>query len=116
MWAYNYWKVEENLKKHMESIYEMIKELVEEEFYNYREKLVFLEKSRITVWDPEHGEIQMELYLPVPLESLDTLPELDTSYLEKAKNTLKKYIPEKKTLQKYYERVSYSCRSICGLD
>ncbi|XP_046569575.1 uncharacterized protein LOC124277891 [Haliotis rubra] len=100
VWAYNYWQVEENLKQHLQSIYEIIKEMIEEEVQKYREQLVFLEKSKVTVWDPEHGEIQIDLYLPIPLQSLDTLPEIQT-YVQRAKTAINTYIPDKATYQRY---------------
>ncbi|XP_052775371.1 uncharacterized protein LOC128213563 isoform X2 [Mya arenaria] len=41
-------------------------------------------KSPVTVWDPAHGEIQLEQYLLVPLSSLDTIPGLHLArYVEK---------------------------------
>ena len=33
--------------------------------------------SPVTIYDPEHGEIQAEFFLPIPLKSLDTLPVID---------------------------------------
>lgn len=32
--------------------------------------------SRITVWLPQDGEVQAEMCLPVPLQSLDALPDV----------------------------------------
>ncbi|XP_071116773.1 uncharacterized protein [Haliotis cracherodii] len=100
VWAFNYWQVEENLKQHLQSIYDILKEMVEEEVQKYREQLVFLEKSKVTVWDPQHGEIQIELYLPIPVQSLDTLPEIQT-YVQKAKTAISTYIPDRATYQRY---------------
>lgn len=34
-------------------------------------------KSPFTVYDPAHGEIQIELYSIIPIQSLDSLPSLD---------------------------------------
>ncbi|XP_046361600.2 uncharacterized protein LOC124138779 [Haliotis rufescens] len=103
VWAYNYWQVEENLQKHLSSIYEIIKEMVEEEIQKYRQYLNFLEKSKVTVWDPEHGEIQMDVYLPIPLKSLDSLPEVD-SYVDRVKNAVDRYTPDRETIKQYYDK------------
>ncbi|XP_071088621.1 uncharacterized protein [Haliotis cracherodii] len=99
VWAYNYWQVEDNLKDHLQSIYETIKEMVEEELQKYKDSLLLI-KPDVTVWDPEHGEIQVELYLPIPAQSLDTLPEIQT-YVQKAKTAISMYIPDNATYQKY---------------
>lgn len=110
MWAYNYWQVEENLQEHLSSIYEIIKEMVEEEIQKYRQYLNFLEKSKVTVWDPEHGEIQMDVYLPIPLKSLDSLPEVD-AYVDRVKNAVDRYTPDRETIKQYYDKVYTSCTS-----
>lgn len=34
-------------------------------------------KSPFTVYDPAHGEIQMELYSIIPLQSLDRFPDIN---------------------------------------
>ncbi|XP_067679783.1 uncharacterized protein [Haliotis asinina] len=103
LWAYNYWQVEENLQKHIHSIYEIIKEMVEEEIEKYTQYLNFLEKSKVTVWDPEHGEIQMDVYLPIPLKSLDSLPEMD-AYVDRVRKTVDQYLPDRETIKQYYDK------------
>lgn len=54
-------------------------------------------KSPFTVYDPAHGEIQMELYSIIPLQSLDMLPVIDvmtyTQKLEKMRNYLDSRLP-----------------------
>lgn len=49
-------------------------------------------KSPFTVYDPAHGEIQMELYSIIPLQSLDRLPVINfVENIEKIKR-LKTYV------------------------
>lgn len=54
-------------------------------------------KSPITVYDPAHGEIQMELYSIIPLQSLDMLPAIDvmtyTQKLEQMRDYLDSHLP-----------------------
>ena len=65
-------------------------EEIEKELNEIRATIIRFEKSSVTVYDPAHGEIQMELHLPVPLKSLDTIPDVDlVPYI----NKVKKYIP-----------------------
>jgi hypothetical protein len=55
-------------------------------------------KSPFTVYDPAHGEIQMELYSFIPVYSLDSLPALNAvRYIEKLrelKKSLSNSIPD----------------------
>ncbi|XP_041357844.1 uncharacterized protein LOC121374798 [Gigantopelta aegis] len=98
VWAYNYWQVEENTMKHLMNIMTLMKEIIQEEFEKYTPFLQIFKKSKVTVYDPEHGEIQMEMYLPIPLQSLDTAPNV-LPHITRAYN---RYIPDGQTLQKYY--------------
>merc|ERR1719204_2118753 len=76
VWAYKCWQVEENLKKHLISIAELLKEIVQEEVEMYTRHFSFLQKSHVTVWDPKQGEVQAELHLPVAMETLTSLPDV----------------------------------------
>ena len=98
--------MEENIQEHLRSIFETLKDLIEDEVKQYRDQLVFLQKTRITVWDPAHGEIQAELYLPIPLESLKELPDVQP-YVQQAQTSVNKYIPQRSTITRYYNTVSH---------
>ena len=104
-WAYNYWEVEQNVQKHMKSIFTMLVEMIQEELEHYESYLDILDRSRVIVMDPDHGEIQVEVYLPIPLSSLDTLPDV-IPHLDRVRDSVNNYIPDRSTLQKYYEDVS----------
>ncbi|XP_076436385.1 uncharacterized protein LOC143275928 [Babylonia areolata] len=101
VWAYNYWQVEDNLKKHLHSIATLLKEIVEEELHVYTHHFRFLQKSHVTVWDPEHGEIQAETYLPLAMETLDSLP--DMTPLVTQYNEVMSSVPDMDTVQYFYD-------------
>ncbi|KAL8597069.1 hypothetical protein ACOMHN_057558 [Nucella lapillus] len=102
LWAYHYWEVEENLKKHLHSIATLLKEIVQEEMEIYTRHFRFLQQSHVTVWDPEHGEVQAETHLPVAMETLDSMPDvtpLVTQYQEVMKS-----MPDMDTVQYFYDQ------------
>ncbi|XP_067677413.1 uncharacterized protein [Haliotis asinina] len=82
-----------------------IPELVKHGVMNYTRDALTIYGPKITVWDPEHGEIQIELNLPIPLKSLDTLPDVQP-YLRKVTTTINEYIPDKTSLKKLYRKYS----------
>ncbi|KAK3581896.1 hypothetical protein CHS0354_024209 [Potamilus streckersoni] len=71
--AYKYWEIEENVKLVLKKIYLTIRRTVEEEL-TFIQHFVNMSYSDITVYGPVNGEIQADIYLPIPLESLDVLP------------------------------------------
>ena len=72
------------------AIYDWILEEIETELDKLTATIIRLEKSAVTVYDPAHGEIQMELHLPIAIKSLDTVPVVNfVPYVNKAKS----YIP-----------------------
>ncbi len=55
------------------------------------------EKTRVTVWEPKLGEYQAELYIPVGMHDLKTLPRITyytRRYITKASNVMNNYMPE----------------------
>ncbi|XP_056009974.1 uncharacterized protein LOC125679922 [Ostrea edulis] len=103
--AYKYWEVEENIKSAMTNIFDMIKKDIEEEFANLKNSISNLQNSRITVFNPKSGEIQMDTYLPVAMSSLKELPRISVakyvnrfhSYVPKYSNkwgSLSEYVPD----------------------
>jgi len=102
LWAYHYWQAEENLVKHMESIVELLKEIVEEELNIYTAHFRFLQDSHVTVWDPEHGEFQAQLRLPVAMETLDSMPDV-TPIVEQYNDVMDNYVPDMDTVQYFYD-------------
>ncbi|XP_052255844.1 uncharacterized protein LOC127861416 isoform X2 [Dreissena polymorpha] len=92
--AYKYWEVRENSEAVASAIFDWIKEEVDRELSDIKAILVNLRNTTIvTVYDPEHGEIQAEVRLPFALKSLDEVPTyvFDTSKIQK-------YIPTMPTI------------------
>ncbi|XP_046338509.2 uncharacterized protein LOC124119888 [Haliotis rufescens] len=89
------------LEEHLQKI----PNLVKRELTNYTRDALTIYNPQITAWDPEHGEIQIELCLPIPLRSLDRLPDVQP-YVQNAKATVSKYIPDKTTLERLYKNYS----------
>ncbi|XP_067677414.1 uncharacterized protein [Haliotis asinina] len=88
-----------SLEGHLQKIPNLVKHGV----MNYTRDALTMYGPKTTVWDPEHGEIQIELSLPIPLKSLDTLPDVQP-YVHKAKTTINEYIPAKTTLKRLYKK------------
>ena len=100
VWAYKYWQVEDNLEKHLRSIATLLKEIIEEEMDIYTRHFRFLQRSHVTVWDPEHGEIQAEISLPVAMETLDSMP--DVTPLIDQYNEVMNSVPNMDTVEYFY--------------
>ncbi|XP_041359900.1 uncharacterized protein LOC121376158 isoform X2 [Gigantopelta aegis] len=60
-----------------------------------------LQESKVTVYDPVHGEIQFDIYLPFPVNSLETMPRI-VPYLTRTGNSITRYIPDVATIKQYY--------------
>ena len=74
----------------------------------YTRHFRFLQNSHVTVWDPEHGEIQAELRLPVAMETLDSMP--DMTPLVDQYNEAVDSLPDMDTVQYFYDNVSWDTR------
>ncbi|KAL4235950.1 hypothetical protein ACF0H5_004338 [Mactra antiquata] len=75
-----------------EYVYEMEQKL-EAGLYNMETIILSYLKSPFTVYDPEHGEIQIELYSILPLESLDKIPAIDyIKYMEEFNTGINDYV------------------------
>ncbi|KAL8574776.1 hypothetical protein ACOMHN_035319 [Nucella lapillus] len=99
--ARDYWQAEENLHKHLASIATLLEEIVEEELQEYTRHFRFLQKSHVTVWDPEHAEIQAEIHLPLAMETFDSVPDV-TPLVTQYNNVMKK-VPDMDTVQYFYD-------------
>ena len=77
------------------TVVEWIREEIEKEISDVKATVLNLMKTKVTVYDPSNGEIQMELHLPIPLKSLDVVPKVDIiPFVTKAKS----YIPSMPSL------------------
>ena len=90
-WAYRYWNVEKNTRENIIRLGRLIGEVIEDEFHKLTEKLQFLRKSRMTVYDPEDGQIQVELVLPVPVRTLQEKPDI-SDYVKSYNNVMDRYV------------------------
>ena len=62
------------------------------------------QQSRVSVWDPQHGEVQAEIHLPVAMETLDSMPDV-TPWVEQY-NDVMNSLPDEDTVQYFYDNVS----------
>jgi hypothetical protein len=69
--AYKYWEIRENTEMVGKAVAKWVKEEIEIELSDVKAFVLNLMKTKVTVYDPSNGEIQMEVHLPVPLKSLD---------------------------------------------
>ncbi|KAK3772196.1 hypothetical protein RRG08_035236 [Elysia crispata] len=76
VWLYNCWQVEENIQAHAQRVLNLIKQIVEDELKEYAEDLQGLYQNPITVWQPDNGEVQAEIRLPMDVSRLDQVPDM----------------------------------------
>ena len=99
LWAYKYWEMETNLAKHFTSLLDTLEEVLQEEMEEYTTHLYWLQSSNVTVYDPKNGEIQMEVYLPFPVNSLNTLPGFQ-AYFNRINSYTNYYVDKIQTMEK----------------
>ena len=64
----------------------------------------FLENSQMTVWDPQHGEAQAQIRLPIVMETLNSIP--DMTPLVNRYNDVMEAMPDRDSVQYFYDNVS----------
>ena len=74
--ANKYWELEDNLGNMTNSVLQWAGSEVMDQLRSLEHNLVKAATAPNYIYDPTHGEIQVDLYLPIPLKSLDTLPEV----------------------------------------
>ena len=99
--------MEENARTQVLNLIKLISKLIEGEVEKLTEKLSFLQQSQVTVYDPEQGELQAEVVLPIHVKSLRELPDFQVfqDYLQQADDVVKQYTPAKATVLHYYNQV-----------
>ncbi|XP_050402855.1 uncharacterized protein LOC126819071 [Patella vulgata] len=103
-WAYGYWQVENNAKLQLQELKELLKQMVREEIEKFKAKFSFIPSVNVTYFNPTQGELQADVYLPLPLTSLDRLPtDLYKGYIQDMKNMADKYLPTQDSLKKMYD-------------
>ena len=75
--AYKYWEIREHVETVAKAISDWVREEIENEIADIKATVLRFKKTTLTVYDLEHGEIQAEVHLPIPLKSLDALPTVD---------------------------------------
>ena len=65
---------------------------------------VNMSNSGITVYNPVNGEIQADIYLPIPLQSLDVLPVFN---ITKYSNRINGYLPGSFDISSYIPGSDY---------
>ena len=78
--AYKHWEVEENAKAMVDAVYDYMLEIVYDELDSLKNTVTHMQNTRVTVYDPAHGEIQMDTYLPVDVTTLRELPRVSDTF------------------------------------
>ncbi|CAG5119505.1 unnamed protein product, partial [Candidula unifasciata] len=84
-----HWNMEQTMDAGVKRIIDLSKNLILMELMKLRSYLVDFEKSRVIVFDPERGELQCEIHLPIPLKSLTEAPEIK---VDKYFNSMQKWV------------------------
>ncbi|GFR65207.1 apolipophorin [Elysia marginata] len=68
---------ESSLGTIMQRVTKMTKNILLMELAKLKKTIMDFRKTKVIVYDPERGELQLEMYLPIPLKSLYEAPELN---------------------------------------
>ncbi|KAL8620056.1 hypothetical protein ACOMHN_015338 [Nucella lapillus] len=79
-WLYGYLNLDYHLDPHLDNFAESLKNIIMAEMRFRSRHIRFLQRSRVTVWEPQRGKIQAEVCLPFPVRSLWTLPHLPNGW------------------------------------
>lgn len=83
-----------SLKEFIQTALTKVRFLVMEEFNQLPIGLLDMHKSRFQTFDLENGEIEFDLYLPIPVDNFDELMRFTVKkYVAKLKNMADKYFP-----------------------
>lgn len=94
VWAYQYWHVEHNMQLAMHQLIELARDVTLLEITRIKNAIVDLDKSRIIIFDPQNGEMQFEVYMPVSMKSLAEAPDLRLNkYINRIRSWTATYIP-----------------------
>lgn len=102
-WAVKYMEVEKKARQAVDWMKDQSIETAKDKALEWTKNYLQLEKTRFTVWDPQRGDFQVEIYLPITLRDLQTLPKIDVKkYVVRARNFINKYMPDNIYVWDYY--------------
>ena len=89
------WQMSEHLETLLTYLIHKEEEKVQESLHKLETIILSHLKSPFTVYDPAHGEIQLEQYLLIPVYSLDVMPVVDfIDYVQKVKDLVPDSLPD----------------------
>ncbi|WAR23117.1 APLP-like protein [Mya arenaria] len=95
-WVYEYTDMKMSLKELLQSLSDKLRSKVLEEFNQLPIGLLDLHKSKVTTFDLQKGEIEFDLYLPIPVENFDELMSITVDkYMTKIEKMVDKYFPRR---------------------
>ncbi|XP_052061384.1 apolipophorins-like [Mytilus californianus] len=74
-WAYKQWNIERTIKGYLIELYNEFQTYIKEDIANL--KFLHWDKNRIIAFDPENGNVEFEIYLPTPADTLESLPRFN---------------------------------------
>lgn len=74
-WAYKQWNIERTIKGYLIELYNEFQTYIKEDIANL--KFLHWDKNRIIAFDPENGNVEFEIYLPTPADTLESLPKFN---------------------------------------
>ncbi|XP_023930015.1 uncharacterized protein LOC106176762 [Lingula anatina] len=92
---YKYYKLEENVKHHLQSIYDSGRMMAEKRWQSFLHDYLQINRTRIIRYDPKEFILEFEVFNPIPLKDLMSMPELNLDvYRERLDAMVKKYTPK----------------------
>lgn len=95
-WLYKYTEINISLRELLQKTLDTIRSKFMEEFKALPLGLLDLHKSKVTTFDLENGEVEFDLYLPIPMENFDEVMKFTAEkYMRKLKKMVDKYFPRR---------------------
>lgn len=84
------------MRELLQEMLNTIRSKVMEEFKELPLGLLDLHKSKVTTFDLENGEIEFDLYLPIPMDDFNEMMKLTyDKYMRKLEKMMDKYFPRR---------------------
>ncbi|XP_053394173.1 apolipophorins-like [Mercenaria mercenaria] len=95
-WLYKYTEINISLRELIQKALDTIRSKVMDEFHVLPLGLLDLHKSKVITFDLENGEVEFDLYLPIPMDDFDAVMKLTADrYMRKMKALADKYFPRR---------------------
>ncbi|KAL4235628.1 hypothetical protein ACF0H5_004023 [Mactra antiquata] len=95
-WLYKTTKMDVSVKELVQNLHYYLRQKIMEEFNELPIGLLDLHKSKVITFDLDKGEVEFDLYLPMPMKDFNALMKMSVmKHIEKLKLKFDKYFPRR---------------------